>query len=307
MIYTLGETVLDIVFKDEKPLTATPGGSMLNTSVSLGRLGLPVSFISEFGTDHVGNLVERFLKENGVNTQNVYRFKIGKTALAMAFLDKSNNASYDFYKSYPDQRLDIAIPKIGSNDILMFGSFYGISPEIRDTVKKIINQARDNGALVYYDPNFRKAHIHELPQLLPLIVENMSLSHVVRCSDEDMENIAGTDTPEKSYDFVKQYCANFIYTRSSKDVHAFTPNIKVNVPVKKIVPVSTIGAGDTFNAGIAYNISENHINSRNLQDVDENTWRNMINTGINFATDVCMSAENYISKQYAAFLIKKDL
>ena len=51
-IYAIGETVCDLIFKDDKPLAAKAGGSMLNASISLGRLKLPVNFISEFGNDH---------------------------------------------------------------------------------------------------------------------------------------------------------------------------------------------------------------------------------------------------------------
>ena len=62
---------------------------MLNTSVSLGRLGLPVSFISEIGEDHVGLNIVDFLIENNVDTSFVYRFRDGKTALALAFLNRT--------------------------------------------------------------------------------------------------------------------------------------------------------------------------------------------------------------------------
>ena len=96
MIYTLGETVLDILFKDGKPVSATPGGSMLNTAVSLGRMGVPVSFISEYAADTTGSIIKDFLNENGVDTSFVSNHLDGKTSLALAFLDEKNNAAYSF-------------------------------------------------------------------------------------------------------------------------------------------------------------------------------------------------------------------
>ena len=86
-IYGIGETVLDIIFKDSQPQAAKAGGSVLNSVVSMGRMGLPVSFISEYGLDDVGDLIDNFLKHNGVNSSFVHRFKNGNTALALAFLD----------------------------------------------------------------------------------------------------------------------------------------------------------------------------------------------------------------------------
>ena len=52
----IGETILDMIIKNDQPHTAVPGGSVFNGLVSLGRLGVPVSFISEVGNDHVGEL-----------------------------------------------------------------------------------------------------------------------------------------------------------------------------------------------------------------------------------------------------------
>ena len=91
VIYTIGETLLDIIFINNEPTTAKPGGSSLNSSVSLGRMDVPVSFISEWGTDKVGNLIDEFLKDNHVNTENVYRYNDAQTIIAMAFLDENSH------------------------------------------------------------------------------------------------------------------------------------------------------------------------------------------------------------------------
>jgi fructokinase len=110
-IFAIGETVLDIIFKNNQPFAAKAGGACLNSSVTLGRLDLPVFFIGEYGLDEVGSLIDRFLKENKVSTQYVYRYYDGKSSLALAFLNENNDASYDFYKFYPESRLNIDFPK----------------------------------------------------------------------------------------------------------------------------------------------------------------------------------------------------
>jgi len=76
-IYTIGETVLDILFKNNMPVTAKAGGACLNSAVTLGRIGLPVYFIGEYGMDEVGNFINSFLKDNGVSTDYVYRYYDG--------------------------------------------------------------------------------------------------------------------------------------------------------------------------------------------------------------------------------------
>ena len=118
-IYAIGETILDLIFENNNPIAAKAGGSMLNTAVSLGRLGLSVEFISEYGCDKPGELIDNFLSECGVSTNYLKKFTDGKTPLALAFLDKNKNASYTFYKDYPPERLEIEMPLIKQNDIVL--------------------------------------------------------------------------------------------------------------------------------------------------------------------------------------------
>jgi fructokinase len=298
-IYTIGETVLDIVFKDQQPVTAKAGGSMLNTAVSLGRLGLPIHFISEYGTDTVGEMIDDFLTSNGVETRYVYHYSEGKSALALAFLDEKNNANYSFYKTYPPKRLDVAFPEVQPDDIVMFGSFYGITYEIRDILRQFLLQAKSRGAIIIYDPNFRKSHLFEIEALKPAILENMSMASIVRCSDEDLELIFNVQDVDSAYETIRSLCANMVYTSSSNAVYLRTPSFSETFPVKKIEPVSTIGAGDNFNAGVVYGLYKNKFSGNDLSSLPLNAWRRLINLGIDFATEVCLSYENYISKEFA--------
>lgn len=87
-IFGIGETVLDIIFKDGQPQAAKAGGSVLNSVVSMGRMNLPVSFISEYALDDVGNLIDNFLKDNGVDSSYVNRFRDGLHRLPLHSLMK---------------------------------------------------------------------------------------------------------------------------------------------------------------------------------------------------------------------------
>jgi len=298
-IYTIGETVLDIVFKNHQPVAAKAGGSMLNTAVSLGRLGLPVHFISEYGTDTVGHIIDDFLNINGVDTQHVYQYSEGKSALALAFLDEKNNANYSFYKSYPPQRLNIPFPEVNQDDIVMFGSFYGVTMEIRDILREFLLQAQQKNAIIIYDPNFRKSHLFELDKLKPAILENISLASIIRCSDEDLEMIFNVHDVDSAYDIIKQMCPNMVYTSSSNAVYIRTPSVHKTFPVKKLEPVSTIGAGDNFNAGLVYGLFTHDINMNDTHTMTLQTWETLVNYGVDFASEVCMSYDNYISEDFA--------
>ena len=298
-IYGIGETVLDIIFKGGQPQAAKAGGSVLNSVVSMGRMELPVSFISEYGLDEVGNLIDNFLKTNGVNSSFVHRFHDGSTALALAFLDEKNDAHYSFYKDFPGKRLDIDFPVIEKDDIVQCGSFYAIWPEIREKFKKFIQGAKDKGALIIYDPNFRKTHLSELDILKPLIIENMQMASVLRGSDEDFKNIFDVKNPDEAWEVVSNYCKCLVYTANVEGVYVRTTSFSGKFPVKKIIPVSTIGAGDNFNAGMITSIYHNNIRKEQLEKLNEQEWSKVITTAVGFATQVCMSYENYISSEFA--------
>ncbi|HOP00215.1 MAG TPA: PfkB family carbohydrate kinase [Bacteroidales bacterium] len=298
-IYGIGETVYDIIFKDGAPQAAKPGGSVLNAMVSLGRAGLPVSFISEYGRDDIGSLIDGFLIKNGVDTSCVYRYSDVSTSLAVAFLDDKNDAHYTFYKERPEKRLETEFPRVGSEDILLFGSFFSVAAEVRNKLKDFTEKATRAGSLVIYDPNFRKPHIAELRDLLPLMVENMKMASLVRGSDEDFRNIAGATDEDEAWEFVREYCNCMVYTASTGGVYVRTKTFSGKFPVKKINPVSTIGAGDNFNAGIVASIFSNGFSKEDLPEMGEEQWREIVSAGVDFATEVCMSYENYISPGFA--------
>jgi fructokinase len=304
-IFGIGETVLDIIFKNDQPQAAKAGGSVLNSVVSMGRMELPVSFISEYGQDDVGNLIDNFLKSNGVNTSLVYRFHDGSTALALAFLDEKNDAHYTFYKDFPGKRLNINFPVIETDDIIQCGSFYAIWPEIREKFKRFISSAKENGALIIYDPNFRQTHLSELDTLKPLIIENMQMSSLLRGSDEDFRNIFGVNNADEAWEVVKKYCKCLVYTANVEGVYVRTTSFSGKFPVQKIIPVSTIGAGDNFNAGMITSIYHNNIKKEQLEKLTEQEWLKVIATAVAFASHVCLSYENYISPEFAKELKSK--
>ncbi len=298
-IYAIGESLLDIIFKNNLPQTAKPGGAMLNSVISVGRMGLPVYFISEYGIDDAGDLIDSFLSANGVNTSYVGRYNDGNTALALAFLDHKNDANYTFYKNRSSRQLNTGFPLIEKNDIILCGSFYSIWSEIRESFKAFISESREKGAMIIYDPNFRKSHISELSDLKPMIIENMKMADIVRGSDEDFETIFAAESADDAYEALRDYCPLMVYTANTRGIYVKTPSFSGMFPVKKITPVSTIGAGDNFNAGMITSIYQNDIRADQLGNLTEKEWEKVISTAVEFATNVCLSYENYISEKFA--------
>ena len=268
----------------------------------MGRMGLPVYFISEYGADDVGTIIDAFLKENGVDPSYVYRHADGNTSLALAFLNEKNDAKYTFYKPFPEKRLDITFPVVEKDDIFQCGSFYAIWPEIRSKFMAFMTAAYENGAFILYDPNFRPTHAAELDRLRPLVIENMKMTTLLRGSDEDFKNLFDVKNVDEAWEVVKQYTGALVYTANAEGVFVRTNSFSGKFPVHKIVPVSTIGAGDNFNAGMLTAIYNNKLTGADMPLIGEDLWKKIISSGVEFATHVCMSYDNYISEEFAGEL-----
>ena len=233
-IIGIGETVYDILFRDDQPQKAVPGGSTFNSIVSLGRAGMNCVMVTEVGGDHVGDIICNYLQENGVSTEYVCRHE-----------------------------------------------------------SKMLRGARAAGAWLYYDVNFRKNHIAELPEVMPNIEENMRLADVVRGSTEDFEYLYGLRDGTAIYERVRRYCPTLILTDGARPIRLYSPEGCESYPVERIVTVSTIGAGDNFNAGYIY---------ARLKGLDDR-----IGMAQRWSQDVCRQLGNNISDALVETLKKQAL
>ena len=285
----IGETVLDILFKNDQPQKAVPGGSTFNSIVSLGRAGVPCAMLTEVGGDHVGDIICRFLIDNGVSAEYVCRHERAKSHITLAFLDENNDAQYLFYKDHASVWLDGNVPQINKNDVVLFGSFFAINPAIRPVVGKLLQAAHKAGAWLYYDVNFRKNHIADLPEVMSNIVENMSLANIERGSMEDFDYIYGLHDGDTIYERVSHHCQTLILTDGPRTIHVYTPDGCETYPVQAVETVSTVGAGDNFNAGYIYAM---------LQGMDDQASR--IAMAQRWSQDVCRQIGNNISDELVA-------
>lgn len=297
----IGETILDIIFKHEQPVGAVPGGSTFNCIISLGRSGVNTTFISETGNDRVGRHIIKFLKENGVNADNVNVFPESKSPVSLAFLDDDNNAEYIFYKDHPHDQLDFVYPDIQPDDIVVFGSYYAVNPVIRPQVVGLLDYARNHGAIIYYDVNFRPSHRSEVMRITPNYLENLEYADIVRGSKEDFEVLYKLEDPDRVYTAeMSFYCKKFIYTQGGAPIQLRAEaGFKKEYPVAQTQTVSTIGAGDNFNAGFIFGMLKYGITREDIErGLSEQQWDNVMAYAQKFAAECCKDIYNYVSPAF---------
>ena len=147
-----------------------------------------------------------------------------------------------------------------------------------------------------YDVNFRKG----IPAAPEAVAENIALSDIVRASSDDIEALYGTSDGEAVYrEYIAPLCPNFILTRGAKDAEVFSPGVRALFPVAPVREVvTTIGAGDNFNAGTLYSLVRDGFKRDRLAALSEEDWRRIIPTAMRFSAEVCGSLFNYVSPEF---------
>ena len=182
-------------------------------------------------------------------------------------MNEKNDAEYIFYKDHPHDQLDFIYPDIQPDDIVMFGSFYAINPVIRPQVAGLLEYAKNHGAILYYDVNFRASHSNEVMKITPNLLDNLEMADVVRGSNEDFSILFKHNDADSVYRTdISFYCHNFIYTQGSEPVEVRAEGgVNCQYPVGNTQTVSTIGAGDNFNAGFVYGLIKYGITKDDIQ------------------------------------------
>lgn len=334
-IVGIGETVFDIVFKDGKPQAAVPGGSVFNAIISLGRTAgtaARVIMATQMGKDNVAEIITGFMRRNNVETTHAICVEGRQSTISLAMLDSRNDARYEFFRDSAMPKFQTPDIEFEPGDILLFGSFFAISPATRLQVRELVARARSQGAIIYYDINFRKGPHGNSPHIKEYIEENCALSTIVRGSSEDIGNIYGECTAEEAYrDHISSLCSNFICTKGADSTEVFSPGLHATYPVRKIETLSTIGAGDNFNAGVVYTLSQlpalaalsapcaasaasvatsacgatpsagaTHASGAtpDALTLGKEEWDKIVTTAHLFSAEVCQSYENYVPEDF---------
>lgn len=293
-VFALGEALLDFITENGRDFTLLPGGSVVNAAISLSRIQGNVFLLSDLCNDAAGISMRNALHESGISTEYCCSVANMKSSIALAFLDSNKDAYYTFYKEYPADVPTMVVPDFNSVDVLLFGSSHAINNLYRARIESMLLAANTSGTMVYYDINVREKSETKLKELLPMYRNNMKYSSIVKGSLDDFNQLFGTSNPLEIYENCVPFCENLIITNGPDEVQLFTRYFSKTYAVPKVSVVSTIGAGDNFNAGFIFGLRNN-----GNEDFDNTItpWDTIIHAGISFASVSCTSIHNHINKQ----------
>ena len=255
-ITVIGEAIVDLVPGD-RPRTyhAVPGGSPYNVAIGLARLGHRTTLMARLGDNAFGRLLREHARAEGIGLAAAPRAAEPAT-LAVVSLDAAAQASYDFYvegtADWQWTAEEIRRAPAGTG-VLHFGSLASWTPPGNARILELAEQLRDRGdVLVSYDPNVRPGLLAGHGHSRRMIERAVRLAHLVKASSDDVAWLYPGQRPDEvARHWLRLGATVVVITGSADGADAFTAHgPAVHRPARDITVVDTVGAGDSFTAGL---------------------------------------------------------
>lgn len=254
-ITAIGEILIDLTqthidHSGVPHFAANPGGAPANVAVAAKKLGAETAFIGCVGDDLYGRMLRDTLVRCGVNTDGLQMTDRANTTLAIVMVDEKGERSFSFYrKPGADTQIDAAraVKNAADAGILHFGSVSLTDPACREAVTAAIRAAKEAGALITYDPNYRAslweseaAAIEQMRAVLPLC-------DIVKISDEETTLLCGVKEPEAALEKLTALGVKLaVATLGARGAMWRCGSLTGTVPGFSVKVADTNGAGDTF-------------------------------------------------------------
>ncbi len=291
-IIAIGESILDTVYRDYKPVRSFVGGRVSNAAASLGDMGLPVSMVSECCTDKVGDWVVNFFESHHVDTKSIDRYTDGSTPMAAIFEQDSEDDKIVNYGMYPASRFNVIWPRIDENDIVLFGSYYAIDEPQRERLFDLLSYAAERKAIVIYLPGFQHGTQFNLTKVMPNILENFEVSKLVIDHDKDINTMFPNQDSDKVYNnHIKFYGPTYIHITPGENATIYKGMDKTVCSFDDQHTTNHLGWQAGFIAGLIYEIIAQDIKSSDIDTLAPATWQGLMKQAFDFA-QCCATSDN---------------
>lgn len=285
MIVCCGEALIDMLPRTsregEPSFAPYAGGAVFNSAVALGRLGVPVEFFCGLSTDFFGDMLRATLAASKAGT----RFAPASqrpTTLAFVRLE-GGQASYLFYDENTAGRM------IGPGDLpdlpddaeaMLFGGISLIPEPGGSTFEELMRREREKRVCML-DPNIRPTFITDAARHQERIRRMIGMADIVKLSDEDLAWFGEAGAAEETAGrWLEKGPKVIVVTAGAKGATAYTRHHKVTVAPAPVMVVDTVGAGDTFNAGLLASLhGQDLLSKRALGELSEAALHEALSLG----------------------------
>lgn len=255
MILCCGEALIDFLPRSGKDGAAVYepfcGGSVFNTAIALGRLGIRTGLFTGLSTDFFGDMLKDGLKASKVDLKFT---KVWDKPSTLAFVKLTDgHARYSFFDDNSAGRMLTKkdLPKLDKTvAALHFGSI-SLIPEPGGTTLEALMGREAKSRVISLDPNIRPSQIKNRKSHLARLNRMIAMADIMKISDEDVKWMTGKqDFAAAAKKWLKSGAKIVVITRGGEGVEAYTKSGNISLPAVKVKVADTVGAGDTFTAGL---------------------------------------------------------
>jgi fructokinase len=255
-ITTIGEVLIDLTQNgtDARGVgvySANPGGAPANVAVAAARLGAKTAFIGKVGRDSFGRTLRHTLEENRVDVQGLLEDESVHTTLAVVSVDAHGERSFAFYRA-PGADLMLSQSEVrdallSETRFLHFGSVSLTADPAREATLYAARRAKELGALISYDPNFRPALWPDEATAIRWMRVPLGMVDVLKVSEEELVLMSDTDVLEDGAQALAEKGIRLVLvTLGAKGVYYRWGDLTGTIPGFAVQVADTNGAGDTF-------------------------------------------------------------
>ena len=260
MIVVSGENVADLLpaGPGSDQLRIVLGGGPANTAMAVAGLGAAVSFAARFGSDAFAQSFRGRLDAAGVDLGHAVNVA-APSALALATIDATGAASYDFWLEGAADFAATDLPAAGRGDIQHLGSLAAYWPPGADAAERWI---AESPATVTLDVNLRPVVLERQSDAVGRLERLVRRADVVKASDDDLRmaypNIDPEATARTWLGFEDSRTSLVVVTLGADGALGLTRDgRRVHVPAPKIDVADTIGAGDAAMGALLTKLAAN--------------------------------------------------
>lgn len=294
MFWVCGEALFDVFVGPDTPggvaLDARIGGSGFNVAAGLARLGQTAALVTGLSTDMLGARLLRALEVEGVATTHLVR-KPGPTTLALVGIGPDGGPTYAFHGAGAADRAvtpaDLPKPDAAVT-ALMFGCLSLVTEPTGSSFLGLARQAR-GGPLVTLDPNVRLSVLPDIAAWRARIAAFAACADLVKLSAEDHAALYPGEAPAATAArWIADGVRLVVLTEGAAGARAFTASGTLAIAAPAITVVDTVGAGDSFLAGLAATLAERGVrDGHGLADMDGDTLAASLGFAMRAAAVTC--------------------
>ena len=272
-VVALGELLIDftkngVSNQGNGLFEACPGGAPCNVLAMLRKLNKSCAFVGKVGDDMFGVLLQHTILEAGINAEHLIMDPKIPTTLAFVQTFANGDRDFSFYrKPGADMMLtedELPLDTIANARIFHFGTLSMTHEGVRKATEKAVATAKENGALISFDPNLRPPLWENLEDARQAIAWGLAQCDILKIADNELEFMTGETDFYKGAAILHQKYPNIkilnvtagadgSYSFYGEEAPVFVPSCKLGGVIE------TTGAGDTFCASVLNYVLENGI------------------------------------------------